>query len=250
MANEAAFAKVAYAFSADLQTRVQQGSHLILYGPRGTGKSTMIQKLAEHYRSRGVPCGTSPSTTGLPDIGAALAEAYPNTRLDGIGRKNARTRLRSAADAHPGVVLLDHVTKMTMPMLGYLRRLRGGIAGTLLVVDVDSTREREGLRDWHAGALSVRMPLTPNFALDDFLVMQIQVSRLPSLDPRVRRQLVRHARGRIGWITECVRGLRERDYCSGGRLHVASLCIETEMALRQSRIGPRTARCRKSALAR
>jgi energy-coupling factor transporter ATP-binding protein EcfA2 len=241
--------KFADAFSADLQTRIQQGSHLILYGPRGIGKSTLIHEFAKHYRSHGIPCGTAPSTTGLPDIVAALAEAYPDTKVDGVGRKTARMRLRSVADANPGVLLLDHVTKMTMPMLGYLRRLRGGIAGTLLVVDVDSTREREGLRDWHAGALSIRMPAIPNIALDDFLVVQIQVSRLPSLDPRVRRQLVRRARGRIGWITECVRGLRERDYCSGGRLHLASLCIETEMALRQSRIGPRTARCRTSVLA-
>ena len=238
------------AFSADLQTRIQQGSHLILYGPRGIGKSTLIREFATHYRSLGMPCGMASCTSGLPAIVAALAEAYPATNVDGIGKKAARMRLRSVADATPGVLLLDHVTRMTMPMLGYLRRLRGGIAGTLLVVDVDSTREREGLKDWHAAALSIRMPIMTNAALDEFLIEQIQVSRLPSLGPRVRRQLLRRARGRIGWITECVRRLLIHEYWADGRLHAADLCIDTEIAVRQSRVGPRTARHRKTVSAR
>ncbi len=232
------------AFGDELQARIQQGSHLILYGPRGVGKSTLIHEFAAHYRSLGVPCGVAPRTSGLSDIVAALAEAYPDTNIDRIGRKAARMRLRSVADGNPGVLLLDHAANMTTQMLGYLRRLRGGIVGALLAVDVDSVRERECLRDWHAGALSIRMQVMPNVALAEFLIEQIRVSRMRSLDPRVRRQLVRSARGRIGWITECVRRLPIHEYWADGRLHVASLCMDTEIAVRESRLGPRTARCR------
>jgi GTPase SAR1 family protein len=236
------------AFRTELQARIQQGSHLVLYGPRGVGKSTLIQEFAQHYRSVGMPCGVAACTSALPDIVAALAEAYPDTNIDRIGRKAARMRLRSVADGNPGVLLLDHATNMTTQMLGYLRRLRGGIAGALLAVDVDSAREREGLRDWHAGALSIRMQAMPNVALDEFLVEQIQVPRMRSLDPRVRRQLVRSARGRIGWITECVRRLRTPEYWADRRLHLATLCMDTEIAIRESRVGPRSARLRKSAI--
>jgi hypothetical protein len=146
------------AFCYQLGTRLRGGTHLILYGPRGAGKSTLRGELDCQCRAIGTPCGVAPHTSGLPDIVAALAKAYPGTDIAGMGRKAARVRLRVVADGLPGVLLLGHATRMTTAMLGYLRRLRGGIAGTLLVADVDSPREREQMRGWHAGALSIRMP--------------------------------------------------------------------------------------------
>jgi hypothetical protein len=233
------------AFCHQLGARLRGGSHLILYGPRGAGKSTLIGELGVQCRVIGTPCGIARRTTGLPNIVEALAEAYPATDIAGMGKRAARVHLRLVADGHPGVLLLDHATRMTTAMLGYLRRLRGGIAGTLLVVDVDSPRERERMRDWHAGALSIRMPLLPNRTLHQVLLAATH--DLPEIESRTLRQIVRMARGRIGWIKECARRLQMREYWRDDRLHWAILCMDIEIAIRESRSGPRVLRRRGEA---
>jgi hypothetical protein len=234
------------AFGDQLGARLRGGSHLILYGPRGAGKSTLVGELGVQCRAIGTPCGVAPRTLMLPDIVSALVEAYPGTDIQGMGRKAARVRLRLVADSLPGVLLLDHATRMTTAMLGYLRRLRGGIAGTLLVVDVDSPRERERMRDWHAGALSIRMPLMSNRVLHQVLLAATH--SLPEIESRTLRQIVRMARGRIGWIRECTRRLQMHEYWRDDRLHLAVLCMDIELALRETRSGPRLPHRREEAL--
>jgi predicted ATPase len=230
------------AFAAELGSRLRAGSHLILYGPRGAGKTTLLADLGRQNRALGAPCGLAPSTCGLPDIVAALVEAYPRTDIEGISRRTARARLRSAADRVPGVLLLDHTTAVTTAMLGFLRRLRGGIAGALLVADIDTAHERERLRAWHIGALAVRMPAASDHQIRQLLRAAIQTGNLPEIETRAAQQLVRAARGRIGWLTSCIGRSRAQEYWGDGRLHLAALCTDTEIALRQSRPGPRMGR--------
>jgi hypothetical protein len=214
---------------------------LILYGPRGAGKSTLLSTVREHCRALGIPCGLASQTGGLPDIVAALTEAYPGAQLGGLGKRAARVRLRSAADQVAGVLLLDHATTMTTAMLGYLRRLRGGIVGALLVADVDTPAERERVRAWHAGALSIRMPRMPNLRMQQLLT-GARASPGPAIEAPMVRQILRAARGRIGWLRECLRRLERPEYWRGGRLHVSVLCTDTEIAIRESRRGPRISR--------
>jgi predicted ATPase len=226
-------------FSEDLGLRLRGGSHLILHGPRGAGKSTLLTLLRDENRAIGAPCGLAPETSGLGDVVAALAEAYPNTDIDGLGRRAARWRLRSAADRESGVLLLDHATTVTTAMLGYLRRLRGGIAGALLVVDVDTEHERDRLRAWRIGALSVRMPPTSDRQLYQMLTASIRRGALPEIEPKLAQQIAHAARGRIGWLGACIHRMKTQDYWGEGRLHLAALCTDTEIALRESRPGPR-----------
>jgi len=227
------------AFSADLCLRLRSGSHFILFGLRGSGKSTLLLDIQNHFRRMGVPCGLSPCTTGLPHIVDALAQAYPDTDIAPIGRRAAGARLRNAADKNTGVLLLDHATGMTTAMLGYLRRLRGGVAGVLLVSDIDSPKERERMRAWHAGTLSIRMPLESNQRLKKCLIQAIRTSGKADIEPQGLRKLVLAARGRIGWVAECTRRLSMKDYWTDDRLHVAALCTDVELALRAARLGPR-----------
>jgi hypothetical protein len=178
----------------------------------------------------------------LADISDALSQAYPDINLDGLNRRAARVRLRLAADRVAGVLLLDHMTDMTTAMIGLLRRLKGGTAGALLVADIDSERERERIRFWHRVALPVRMPLETDVRLFNLLLSASQAHGVPRLEPHTVRQIVRIARGRIGWIIECARGLQLEQYWRGGRLHLAALCADTEILLRQARPGPRMSR--------
>jgi len=169
----------------------------------------------------------------------ALAQAYPGTDIEGLGRRAARARLRLAADRVSGVLLLDHATAITTAMLGYLRRLRGGIAGALLVVDVDTQHERERMRAWHVGAISVRMPPAPDRQMLRLFMAAVQTSNLPQVDSKMAQQIAHAARGRIGWLKGCIRRLAAEEYWRDGRLHLAALCTDTEIATRESRQGPR-----------
>jgi predicted ATPase len=227
------------AFTQELGMRLRAGSHLILFGPRGVGKSTLLTVLQEDNRAAGAPCGLSQATSGLADIVGALARAYPGIDIDGLSRRVAKARLRSAADRMSGVLLLDHATTVTTAMLGYLRRLRGGIAGALLVADVDTEHERERLRAWHIGALSVRMPLTSDRQLHQMLTAALRAGGFPELDPSLAQQIAHAARGRVGWLVDCIARMGEDEYWRDGRLHLAALCTDTEIALRESRPGPR-----------
>jgi len=226
-------------FAEDLGRRLRAGSHLILYGPRGAGKSTLLAAMREDNRAFDAPCGIAAATSGLGDVVGALAQAYPGIDIEGLGRRAARARLRSAADRVSGVLLLDHATTVTSAMLGYLRRLRGGIAGALLVVDVDTDHERDRLRAWRIGALSVRMPLAPDRQLHQMLIASIRRAALPEIEPKLAQQIAHAARGRVGWLRACVDRMETEDYWRDGRLHLAALCTDTEIALRESRPGPR-----------
>jgi energy-coupling factor transporter ATP-binding protein EcfA2 len=230
------------AFSADLGARSQHGSHLILYGPRGSGKSTLLAAMLDDYHRRAIPCALAAQTSGLMDIVAALSQAYPEVEIEGLHRRAARARLRRTADRCAGVLLLDHTCEVTTAMIGFLRRLRGGIVGTLLVVDIDSEFERERLRSWRRHALCVRMPLLASRRMRRLLLSQCSDYRLPRLNATMVRQIVRAARGRVGWLTDCVRRLRMPEYWDGGRLHVGGLCTDTEIAIREGGRGPHMSR--------
>jgi len=89
---------------------------------------------------------------GLADVVTALSQAYPDTDIQPLGRRAMGVRLRLAADRIPGVLLLDHTREVTTAMIGFMRRLKGGIIGALFVVDIDSEFERNRLVDWRRHA--------------------------------------------------------------------------------------------------
>jgi len=226
------------AFTAELTGRLQSGAHLILFGPRGAGKSTLLAWMLEGCRASRVPCALAAETTGLADVVDAFSQAYPLVDLRGLNRRAIATRLRLTAESAPGVLLLDHVRELTTAMIGFLRLLRGGVVGALLIVDIDSEFERERLLAWRRHALCVHMPLMPNRNLQQLLLDECAAYALPAIEPAAVGQMVRLARGRVGWLRECVRHLHSADYWREGRLHLAALCTDSEMGTRARR-GPR-----------
>lgn len=103
----------------------------------------------------------------------------------------------------------------------------------------DRYQKTQGADMKHAGALSVRMPRTPNRDLHRILRDVCRSIKHPTIEPRMVRHILRAARGRIGWLQECVRRLEAPDYWHDARLHVTALCTDTEIATRESRRGPR-----------
>lgn len=215
-----------------LEQRLLRGEHLTLYGPRGSGKTTVLADLHARLQRDGVPCAYSASTTALADVTRALERAYPGVDTLGVGCRTARVRLWYAADRRSGVLLLDHFRCNGSAMVSFLRRLHGKIAGVLTSVDVDAEKERNRMRPWRYGAMSVRMPLATARQLRRLLDERWRTLRLPPLEGEAAHTFVEAARGRPGWIRKCAELARERRYwCAYGPL-VTVLCVDTEAAVR------------------
>jgi len=216
--------------------RLQRGEHLVLYGPRGSGKSTLLASLYSRIVRNGIPCALSTATAHLDDITRAFARAYPDVNTTTLPRRKARARLKIAADRNEGVLLLDHVTGISTAMIGFLRRLRGGIAGVLLAVDVEKERDGQRLRHRHLGTLALPMPPAPTGRLRRLFRQCRAKHRLPRLPPNQERQIIRSARGRPGWIMQCARLIPEERYWRGKLLQASLLCVDTEITLRQGHL--------------
>ncbi len=217
---------------AGLEARLLHAEHLALYGPRGSGKSAVLGELESRFRLARVPCGRAASTTCLDDITRALGQAYPAVDTARIARRAARSRLWNAADGRFGVLLLDQLEDISNAMVSFLRRLRGGVMGVLSAVDVDDEWERESMRPWRFGALSVRMPATSRPRLRRLLRSRRGTLHLPTLEPEEEHRLLAGARGRPGWIIQCTELERDGRYWRNERLLVGVLCTDTEAAVR------------------
>ncbi len=220
-------------FFAHLAARLQNGEHLVLYGPRGSGKSTVLAELEKHLNRIGVPCGYSSATTSLEAITRALARAYPSVQTREVAARIARWRLWSAADTHRGVILLDHLSCVSNAMVSFLRRrLHGGVVGALSAVEVDDERERKQMKPWRIGALSLRMPLASRRQLRRLLLVRWQRSGVPQLESHQEDQFVDAARGRPGWIVQCSGLACDERYWANGRLLLTVLSTDTEALVR------------------
>ena len=219
-----------------MMARLQRGEHLVLYGPRGSGKSALLTKLHAHFAQTGIPCALSATTSCLDDITRTFAAAYPYVATGTTTRRKARARLRMAADRNEGILLLDHATDVNTAMIGFLRRLRGGIAGVLLAIDVEKECDRQRLRHRHLGTLSLPMPLATTRQLRRLFRACCMVGKVPSISPVHERQIIRAAHGRPGWIAQCARLIPQKRYWRDSILHVSVLCVDTEIALRQGQL--------------
>ena len=215
-----------------LEQRLLRGEHLTLYGPRGSGKSTVLAELHARLQRNAIPCAYSTSTAALDDITRALERAYPGVDTLEVGRRTARVRLWYAADRRSGVLLLDHFRCNGSAMVSFLRRLHGKIAGVLTAVDVAVEKERSRMRPWRYGAMSVRIPLATARQLRRLLEERWRTLQLPPLDGDATHTFVEAARGRPGWIMKCSELAREQRYwCAYGPL-VSVLCVDTEAEVR------------------
>lgn len=218
------------AITSRLVSDLAQGRHLVVWGPRGSGKTTLFHAVLREVGE--AHAALSPATNSLDDITRALERAYREVPTAGLARRAARSRLWWAADAEPGCLLLDHVRRVPSAMKGWLRRLRGGLVGVALAIDIDSARERERMRSLRIGCASFRMPPTAAPTLGRLLSLQWEVAGALPLSADARKILVRAARGRPGWIVHCAALANDPRYWPGGQLRVPVLALDTEIRLR------------------
>ncbi len=213
--------------------RAISGQRVLLYGPRGSGKSTLLEQLRVELVRQAVPCGYAPSTAHLDDITRALTTAYPAVKAAAVRRRTARARLRLAADRRGGVLLLDHVSEVSNAMVGFMRRMVGGMTGIVLAFDVESDTERAAaIRPGRLGGLPIRMPETSARQLKVLWRRLCRQQHWVDLSPALETRLLREAAGRPGWLVQCAALAADSRYRRDGKLELINLlCSDTSMAL-------------------
>lgn len=221
------------ALRRDVSRRVRRGEHVVLYGPWGSGKTTLLQRLEDRLKEAGIPCGRSEFTHCVDDIRGALEAIHPTVRT-AAGDEQGAPVAPSTVPSSPttkGVLLLDHLTDVSNAMAKFLKRLRGGPFGVLIVVDQELEDARRRLRPWRLGSLAVRMPPESADRLSELLEAGRLENGLPSLKGDFESQLIRAAQGRPGWIVRCIELARNKRYWQGDQLFVSMLCEDTDVAL-------------------
>jgi len=219
---------------SDLLNRLRQGDHVVLYGPRGAGKTTLAEQIQERLRRDHVPCGLCRSTASLNDITRTMASAYPDVETGRVSRRTARARLREAGYHQGCVLLLDHVTEVSTAMVGFGRQLRGRIAGVLYVVDVDAERERQWIRQKRL-ALTARMPPLSLYQLRKLLRSRCVTDGI-AVSAGAEQRILKNSRGRPGWIVKATLLMKEPRYWHDGQLYPNLLCTDTEITMRQAEL--------------
>jgi energy-coupling factor transporter ATP-binding protein EcfA2 len=208
---------------ATLEALVLEGETLLLYGPIGIGKTTILEGLQRRIERRGFRCGLAPRTERLRDITEALQRAYPDAAGGARRQRTIRGSLRLAAERFRGVLLLDHLLEVGDAAAGFLHSLRGTGLGVLMAADVDHPRDHARVRARGLAYRELRLEPLPGRCLRSILDRQLTGRSLPGeLTEKDRRALLRVARGRPGWIARLVAAAREPRYWGpGGLLHEA-----------------------------
>jgi hypothetical protein len=200
------------------------GRTILLLGPLGIGKTSVLTELCRRLACRGVPCGFAPNTAHLADVTAALLRAHPGAATMELDQRHLRSRLRLAVEAEPGALLLDHVAHAGTAMKSFLRSLRGTGLGVVLAADVKNGRCHAMVRELHLAHLEiVAPPLSGPSMAALFRDLLTGCTSFETLHDDDRRRLLQLARGNPGRLVTYVHLLTDARYWRAGRVLVPTV---------------------------
>ena len=203
------------------------GRTVLLYGPMGSGESSLLEALVRSMQKQRRPCAFCRCTRSLSDITEALLAVYPGVRVEGRTQRLLRSYLADAIEARPGVLLLDHLGDAGTQFKGYLRTLRGTGLGVLLAADAEATRDHEHLRAMNLAYQEIKIPPLASPSMNRILAEVLLANPLPFIFTRGDKSaLIRMARGRPGWIVMAVQILHDIHYWRNSRVLRESLRAE------------------------
>lgn len=206
------------------------GAEVLLCGPLGVGKSTVLQAVAKRARESGRPCGMARRTACLGDVTRALAGAYPEAHAR--TQRGLRSFLRRAVEDKPAVLILDHVLKAPAALKGFLRSLRGTRTGVLFAIDADQPRDHAWARQLHLTHREVKLP--PLSRRD---MRRLVHTRLHAAEQRLVEEdeeyLLDVARDRPGWLDMIVERLADEQYWRSARVRADLLRLDVGSAVLQ-----------------
>jgi AAA+ superfamily predicted ATPase len=158
---------------------LDDGVAVLLYGPVGAGKTSVLRSLEARVQARRVPCAVSPTTETLGDLTHALARAYPSVDACSGTMRQIRARLRNAVEQTPGAVLLDHLGRTGTAFKGALKSMRGTGVGVLLAADVEHHRDHARFRSRHLVNREVELPPLHGSTMNVLLKALLAETTLP-----------------------------------------------------------------------
>jgi hypothetical protein len=194
---------------------------LLLLGPLGAGKSTVLAAVAERLRAEGRPCGSVPRTASLRDMTLAAVLAYPELATTGWKQGAIRRALSQAMESRPPVLVLDGIVGATPPMRKYLHVLQGRGVGLLIAADSQNQRDHLRIRGLRLACREVVLP-----PLEARVVREILAPLAPAgwLDA-----LAAIAHGNPGRAERAAVLAKEQRYWSNGALLRAMLETDLDM---------------------
>jgi hypothetical protein len=207
------------------------GKTVLLLGPVGIGKTTVLGELARRARESGRPCGVSHRTDALGDLTRALSTAYSGLALEGRSQRAIRGGLRLEVERRPGVLVLDGLRGAGSAFKSFLRSLRGTGLGVLIAADVEHASDRRRVRTLGLASREWGIPPLPPRHLRRVLESSVCDGALPhALAEEDRKAILEAARGRPGWIVMCVERLQSPRYWDRGRVRRELLSVDVAMA--------------------
>lgn len=162
-----------------LAALLDRGSTVLLYGPVGSGKTSVIGWLQARARARALPCGLAATTDTLGDLTSALSDAYPHVDARSGAMRQVRARLRCAVEQAPALVLLDHLGRTGTAFKGALKSIRGTGVGVLLAADVEHPRDHARVRRLRLTHHEVAIPLLHGSTMRALLRSLVAEASLP-----------------------------------------------------------------------
>lgn len=210
-----------------LEEAAINGETVLLYGPLGIGKTSVLAELRRRLVKHGLPCGFAPDSRHLGEVTAALVSAYPSIDAQAFSQKRLRSRLRLTVENKPGVLLLDRFETAGTAMKSFLRSLRRTRTAVVLATDVENERDHALTRAQNMTHIEVEVPPLPRSAMAALMDDLLGSTELPHpLHSEDRKSLLRLAQGNPGRLVTFVGLLSSSRFWRGDRTRAASIGIE------------------------
>jgi DNA polymerase III delta prime subunit len=193
-----------------------QAGRVLVHGPWGVGKTTILLEVARNAREAGIRVGYCPKTRSLGNVVDTLERAYATLSAGALPARQRRSAVRLATEDQSGLLILDGLNARGTALIGFLRSLRGKRLAVIAAADVEHPRDLVPARASGIAYRELPIPQLPARELGKLMARLAQRYPLPfDLPSADRAVLLNIAAGRPGVLERAWARLREARYWRG-----------------------------------